>query len=128
MPSHQTLHGTTIRSTTTRVARMAPTITQFDSSSARLIRRASAVMRKTTTSRPMAYHRVCCTSDASATRPLTSANSPCPAEAAQPPAMKAKITTNTESGIHNALPGGTRPHPTTGASPVARTYRVHSTL
>ena len=33
-----------------------------------------------------------------------------------------------ENGIQNFQPGGTRPHPTTGTSPVATTYRDTSTL
>ena len=42
--------------------------------------------------------------------------------------MNAKMTTKTENGTHSRKPGGTRPQPTTGASPVAITYREHSTL
>ena len=63
-----------------------------------------------------------------ATSPCTSAYMPCPAEAAQPPAMNAKMTMNTESGTQSRTPGGTRPHATTGASPVAMTLRAISTL
>lgn len=76
MPSHHTLHGTTIRSMTTSAARMLPTITQFDSSRARLIFRAAAQITNTTASNPIAYQRVSCASAAVATRPFTRANIP----------------------------------------------------
>lgn len=42
--------------------------------------------------------------------------------------MNAKITMSTDSGTQSGHPGGTRPQPTTGVSPVARTYLEHSTL
>jgi hypothetical protein len=42
--------------------------------------------------------------------------------------MNAKMITKTDSGTQSWKPGGTRPQPTTGTSPVARTYREHSTL
>ncbi len=42
--------------------------------------------------------------------------------------MNAKSTRKTPTGTHSRKPGGTRPQPTTGTSPVAITYREHSTL
>ncbi len=120
MPSHHSSHGTTSRSMASRASRMALTISQLASSSARLIRRASAVIRKISTSRAMAHSRGS-SAPAGGIVPCTSAYTPCPAEAAQPPAMNAKMTIRTESGIHSRQPGGTRPQPTTGVSPVAMT-------
>lgn len=75
MPSHHWLNGTTSRSTATRASRMVPTITQFASSSARLTRLAPAVIRNTSTSRPMAHQRGS-TSSAAGGTPWTSAYTP----------------------------------------------------
>ena len=99
---------------------MTVTITQFASSSARLILRADAVMTKTSTSRAIAHSRGS-SWPARGASPWTSAYTPWPADAAHPPAMNAKITRNTDSGTQSMKPGGTRPQPTTGTSPVATT-------
>jgi hypothetical protein len=75
MPSHHWLHGTTSRSTASSAIRMPPIITQFASSSARLILRAPAVMRKTSTSSAIAHRRGSTASSAGGT-PCTSAYTP----------------------------------------------------
>jgi hypothetical protein len=54
-------------------------------------------------------------------RPVIRANSPWAADLAQPPQMKAKNRASSENGIHSQAPGGTRPKPTIGTSPVAST-------
>lgn len=120
-------NGTRKTHSTSSVIRMMLIMTQLASSSVRETRRAAAAIRNTTTSSAIAQSRGSSASSGGSSA-WTRAYSPSPAEAAQPPAMNANRMRNTEIGTHRNQPGGTRPQPTTGASPVATTYREHSML
>ena len=77
-----------------------PTITQLASSRERLMRLAKRVSRNTSTSNAIAQIRGS-SAPAGGTSPWTRAYMPWPAAAAQPPAMKAKMMMNTDSGAHS---------------------------
>jgi hypothetical protein len=87
----------------------------------RVILRDTTVMPRTTSSSRMASRVTVVVFSSVGISPVIRANSPWAADLAQPPQMKAKNRASSENGIHSQAPGGTRPKPTIGTSPVAST-------
>jgi len=91
------------------------------SSRPRVILRDTMVRTITTSSSRIANSVTVVVSPSPGIRPFSRANSPWAAALAQPPQMKAKKIVSSENGTHSLAPGGTRPKPTIGTSPVAIT-------